>query len=38
MTRRKTKGAPLNGTPACVLPVLAVLLLRFLVDTLWTEK
>ena len=33
----KIKGAPDNGTGACVFTVLAVLLSRFLVDTLWTE-
>jgi hypothetical protein len=31
----KIKGAPDNGTGACVLPVLAVLLSRFLVEVLW---
>ena len=31
----KIKGAPDNGTGACVLTVLAVLLSRFLVEVLW---
>ena len=38
MANLKIKGAPDNGTGACVLTILAVLLSRFLVDTLWTEK
>jgi glucose-6-phosphate-specific signal transduction histidine kinase len=36
MANLKIKGAPGNGTGACVLTVLAVLLSRFLVDNLWT--
>ena len=35
MANLKTKGAPDNGTGACVLTVLAVLLARFLVEVLW---
>ena len=38
MANLKIKGAPDNGTGAFVLTVLAVLLSRLLVDTLWTEK
>ena len=35
MANLKIKGAPGNGTGACVLTVLAVLLSRFLVEVLW---